>query len=121
MAIDEDGLYSWVGERLKKRRVELQLTQDEIAGKIGILRTSVTNIEAGRQKAPLHVLYGLCEVLDIDIATVLPPTKAVLRRTGPAAIEVAEKFKHMGATKSAEFLEGVTGSKRAGRKTSSAK
>jgi len=116
MAVDEDALYRWIGDRLKKRRLELHLTQDDIASRVGVLRTSITNIEAGRQKTPLHVLYGLCEALDLDIALVVPPSSEVSRRIGPGATEVAEKFKHMGATKSAEFLEGVAGGKPPGRK-----
>ena len=77
MQINEDHLYGQIGERLRQKRVALGVTQSQIAEATGMLRTSVTNIEAGRQKAPLHVLYRICGFLGIDVAAVLPEVRAV--------------------------------------------
>lgn len=39
-----------VGAKIRLIREALGLTQDEVASRVGLNRTSVTNIEAGRQR-----------------------------------------------------------------------
>lgn len=79
--ISDDRLYVALGARLKKLREgedgSPRITQAELAAKVGLERTSITNIEKGNQKVPLHVLYKLCEVLRVDISSVLPPLAEV--------------------------------------------
>lgn len=79
--ISEEKLYRVLGSRVKKLREgddgSPRLTQAELAGKVGLERTSITNIEKGNQKVPLHVLYKLCEVLKVDISSVLPALSEV--------------------------------------------
>lgn len=73
MSIHENALYGHIGHRIKEIRKSLGLTQSDLAKKAGIRRTSMTNIEAGIQKLPLHVIYRICEALDIkDINEILP-------------------------------------------------
>jgi transcriptional regulator with XRE-family HTH domain len=72
MHINEERLYRQIGEHLRQTRAALGVTQSQVAEATGLLRTSVTNIEAGRQKAPLHVLYRLCAFLGTEVAAVLP-------------------------------------------------
>ncbi len=43
-----------------------------------MLRTSIVNLEAGRQRAPLHTLYPVCAVLGIEATDLLPSVQAVL-------------------------------------------
>lgn len=70
--ICDEKLYQAVGARLKQLREAERYTQSELANKVGLERTSITNIENGNQKLPLHVLYKLCEVFKVDLPTVLP-------------------------------------------------
>ena len=75
--IDEKRLYQVLGERLKYQRENQtfsceKFTQAKLADEIGLERTSITNIEKGNQKVPLHVLYKICEVLQIQIIDLLP-------------------------------------------------
>ena len=70
--IEEAHLYRMIGVRLKQLREQKNLSQAELAESIGMLRTSVTNIEAGRQRPPLHVLYQICAVLEVEPAHLLP-------------------------------------------------
>lgn len=86
--IDERRLYQALGERLKKNResnlpTRRRLTQSELAREVGLERTSITNIENGNQKVPLHVLYRICEVLQVSILEVLPAV-ADIRAAEPA-------------------------------------
>lgn len=65
-------LYQILGERIKKRREELRLNQIELSEKVKIGRTSISNIEKGRQCPPLALIYSICYALDIDIHSLLP-------------------------------------------------
>ena len=71
-------LYKIIGERIRKRRLDAGLSQAELAEASGYLRTSITNIEAGRQKAPLDVLYDLCGVLGIEPISIFPLREEIL-------------------------------------------
>lgn len=72
MSLNEDRLYALIGERLKSVRVRAGIPQTKLAAAINHLRTSISNIEAGRQRAPLYVLYELCYQLDIELVSILP-------------------------------------------------
>lgn len=67
-----DNLYRQLGERIRQQRMAVNMTQEELATSIGMLRTSIVNIEAGRQKPPLHVIYQICHQLGIEPNTVMP-------------------------------------------------
>ena len=77
MHINDELLYNLIGQRLKARREELGYSQAWLADRVGLIRTSITNIEAGRQKLPLHSLYEICLTLDVDPIEVLPTTGEV--------------------------------------------
>lgn len=52
-------------------------TQAQLAKILGLERTSIANIEAGKQKPPLHVIYRFCEHYGVPLDSVLPPVGAV--------------------------------------------
>jgi transcriptional regulator with XRE-family HTH domain len=76
--IDDKLLYEMLGARLKQLREGQaggkrgRLTQGELADLVGLERTSITNIENGNQKVPLHVLFRICEQLGANPAELLP-------------------------------------------------
>jgi transcriptional regulator with XRE-family HTH domain len=72
MEMSETALYRLIGERVKARRLALEMSQSQLADAIGMLRTSISNIEAGRQKTPIHVLYKICGVLGVEATELLP-------------------------------------------------
>lgn len=76
--INQDRLYSFIGEQLKSHREKQGLTQGDLAGLVRLERTSITNIEGGKQKLPIHVLYGVCKALGIAPSDVLPRVEDVL-------------------------------------------
>lgn len=65
-------LYEQVGARIKSRRKKLEWTQEHLAGRVGISRASLANIETGRQSVLLHHLYRLAETLQLDVTALLP-------------------------------------------------
>ena len=54
-----------IGNKLKFFRMKNNMTQQEVCEAIGIERTSVTNIEAGRNNMTIEQLLGFCEVFNI--------------------------------------------------------
>lgn len=70
-------LYKLLGSKIKSRREELDMNQSVLGKKAEIGRASISNIEIGRQKPPLSVIYRICNELDIDVHSVLPTYKEI--------------------------------------------
>jgi transcriptional regulator with XRE-family HTH domain len=49
-----------------------ELSQAQLAKKVGINRVSVVNIEKGRQRPPLDLLWQLAEALGIELLQLIP-------------------------------------------------
>lgn len=67
-----DIFYQQLGENIQKCRKGLKLSQAELANIVGLTRTSLTNIEKGRQHPPLHTLCEIVKHLNISVLDVLP-------------------------------------------------
>ena len=104
--IDEAKLFALIGERIKQRRIDRGKTQAWLAERVGMLRTSITNIETGRQRAPLHVIYTLCDALDVDPLEILPPLQEVRQQLHQEVAIDAERVARV-PPKAAEFLRGA--------------
>jgi transcriptional regulator with XRE-family HTH domain len=64
--------YKEIGANIRKVRLERKLSQEELANLVGLTRTSLTNIEKGRQHPPLHTFCDLVEQLKVDFSELLP-------------------------------------------------
>jgi transcriptional regulator with XRE-family HTH domain len=71
--IDDSWLNLAFGTRLRQRRIRAGISQDELAVAAGLSRTSIVNIEQGRQGASLSTLYRLADALACRSADLLPP------------------------------------------------
>lgn len=69
--IEESRLYLALGESIRARRLLAEFTQAQLAEQVGLERTSITNIEKGMQKVPLHVLFRICDALNVSTTTLL--------------------------------------------------
>ena len=69
---DPAAYYEEVGRRIRAARKERKLTQEELAGLVSLTRTSITNIEKGRQKLLLHTLADFAHALRVGPADLLP-------------------------------------------------
>jgi transcriptional regulator with XRE-family HTH domain len=79
-------LYDIVGDKVREKREANKLSQKELASEIGISRSSVVNIENGRQHTPLHVLWKMSDVFGIHVSELLP-SKAELDSKTPSLSE----------------------------------
>src|SRR5258708_38777783 len=105
MQVNETLLYHLIGENVKRQRVKVDITQVQLADAVGVLRTSIANIEAGRQKLPLHLLYKLCMELGVEVADILPKNTVVSQ---PTTINTDGAPKEV-PPKAAEFLKQLLG------------
>lgn len=107
MDIEEALLYRQVGESIRGRRKEVGMTQSQLAAEAGVLRTSVTNIESGHQRAPLHLLFKICVALGVETSTMIPGNAEVVR---PNAVPVeVDGEVRLIPPKAAEALEHLRG------------
>ena len=70
MAID----YTIMGERIKKARLEKQLTQENIAEKLDVSVAFLSRIERGSSHINLKRLQQLCSILDVSEGYLLSGT-----------------------------------------------
>ena len=71
---DANGLYEGVGRKIRDAREHAapKMSQDKLAKRLGMSRASVVNIEAGRQHAPLHLLWQIADILGTDLTLLIP-------------------------------------------------
>jgi transcriptional regulator with XRE-family HTH domain len=74
-----DGLYTQFGRQLRGFREEAGLTQDQVAERVKLKRTSITNIERGHQHIALHQLFLLAAAVGKNPSELLPATESALR------------------------------------------
>ena len=65
-------LYVGVGLHVHRERLRRNISQEELAAATGMTRTSITNLEAGRQRIPLHTLIHIARILSVNYLHLLP-------------------------------------------------
>lgn len=70
--IREAEFYGELGRRINATRKRRGMTQEELADRVGLTRTSITNIEKGRQKVLSHLLVELSDALNVSLHDLLP-------------------------------------------------
>lgn len=69
-------MYQLVGRRIRNLR-QNRFTQEELADLVDVSRTSITNLESGQQRPPLHLLLRIASALDCELHDLLPTRKAL--------------------------------------------
>lgn len=73
MNVKHSEKYKEIGIKISKYRNKSGLTQEELANKVGISYSYMTQIEAPKvvKKMSLEVLFDIADTLDIDIKKLL--------------------------------------------------
>ena len=58
---------------LKAARVNANLTQKEVAERLGVAEKSISNWENGTHEIKLNALDGLCRIYNVDIGDIILP------------------------------------------------
>ncbi|WP_083206171.1 helix-turn-helix domain-containing protein [Stappia indica] len=72
--MSDETIYAAFGRIVAARRRKLELTQAELAARVGMSRASIANIESGRQNVLLHHVYSLASALEFSKVADLLPT-----------------------------------------------
>lgn len=102
---DHSVFYKKVGQKIKAQRGNL--SQEALAKAIGLTRTSISNIEKGRQKMLLHTFFDIAEVLKVDINSLLP------EKISPGELVGADVLARL-PEKERAFVESAIGLKQRG-------
>lgn len=78
MPWDNGKVYETLGKLVRATRKHAGLTQEELGRRVGLTRTSITNLEKGRQRIQVHTLYELASALDLDPQDLLPSEESLL-------------------------------------------
>lgn len=70
--LKHDKLYQILGAKIASFRSEKNITQTAFAKQISLSRASVVNIERGRQRPPLHLIWEIAVHLDVELEDLLP-------------------------------------------------
>ena len=65
-------LYWTIGVAIRKARISMGIGQQELADLVSMRRTSIVNIEGGRQRLPIATLYDIADALGVQAANLLP-------------------------------------------------
>lgn len=74
--------YYEIGQRIRKNRKALGLSQEELAEKIGISSTHMSHIETGNTKLSLPVLVSISAALEVRTDELLFEEKTATRGEG---------------------------------------
>jgi transcriptional regulator with XRE-family HTH domain len=84
-------LYELLGQTIADKRDNKAFTQQQLADKVSLTRTSITNIERGRQHIQLHTLYLLAKALSVEVVDLLPARKSVENTGGKKSITLSKE------------------------------
>jgi DNA-binding XRE family transcriptional regulator len=69
---DIQKFYIDLGSKIHTIRKQCKINQDQLAEKVGLTRTSIVNIEKGRQKVLIHTLINIASALNADLKELIP-------------------------------------------------
>jgi transcriptional regulator with XRE-family HTH domain len=64
----------YIGDRMRERRLALQMSQGELGSRLGVSYQQVQKYEAGANRVSAGRLFDICEVLQIPLASMCERT-----------------------------------------------
>ncbi len=114
----EKAFYSTFGQMLSEARRKRRISQEMLADELGLSRTSITNIEKGRQPIQLYSLYLIARLLRAEVKDLLPSAAMFDQPEQPRGLSVSrsEWLENMNVV-----LNQPTGEKNAQHRTTGRK
>lgn len=75
-----DAFHRAFGDAVRVARDRAGMTQDELAKAVGLTRTSITNIEAGRQRPLLCQAFDLAQTLSVSLDVLMAQSAEAARK-----------------------------------------
>ena len=82
-----DELYEVIGERIADARRALGMSQAKLAVAVGLTRASVVNIERGRQRPPVHLIWQVAATLNVEATRLIPLKRELDARGAPVQLD----------------------------------
>lgn len=60
-----------IGSRIRKRRSDLRISQEDLAFKAELTPTYLSQLENGKRNPSLELLYRVCAVLQIELVELI--------------------------------------------------
>lgn len=82
-----EDVYVRIGQRIRELRTARspRVSQARLANDVGLSRVSMANIERGRHRVQVHVLYAIARVLSVSVTELLP-TAHTASQAGTASV-----------------------------------
>lgn len=77
---DGDPFHVAFGEAVRVERTRQNMTQDDLAKAVRLTRTSITNIEAGRQRPLLYQACEIAQALSVPMDALMKQCLEAVRR-----------------------------------------
>jgi transcriptional regulator with XRE-family HTH domain len=74
-----DDLYRSIGLLVRAARLRKRWNQEDLAEAVGLTRSSIANVEAGRQRLLLHSAIRIADALDVELGVLLPDPEEQLQ------------------------------------------
>lgn len=89
-----EAFYMQIGLNVKRAREARKLTQQQLGDRVNLSRTSVTNLERGRQKILVHTLADLAAALKTSVSELIPSSsnEPAIEHSFSHLAEPAESF-----------------------------
>src|SRR3989344_910625 len=84
--IDKEFLIG-LGAKITAARKRSKLAQGKLSQLLGLARTSVTNIEKGRQPVYVHVLVKIAKITNSSISDLIPITEHTVQKQSITALK----------------------------------
>ncbi|RFZ92944.1 XRE family transcriptional regulator [Mucilaginibacter conchicola] len=72
IALSEEVFYEKIGERIRNYRLTAGINQEVFSELLNMTRSSVVNIEKGRQRPSLYLLITIANILKVDYIDLVP-------------------------------------------------
>lgn len=78
-AKDTSFFSAWIGRKVKYHRDRLEWSQEFLAERMGVSRSSIANIETGRQLATIDLIYLFAAEFSCEIHDLIPTKDELIK------------------------------------------
>ena len=100
-----DTLAATIGDRIRRARTAADLTQQQVADVSGLSRSSVANVEVGRQLPPVDTLAAVAAFLKTTVAEAAVVLAELLDDVGAADESVGGGFPALAVRTAWAFMD----------------
>ena len=90
--LDKKQLNEYVGKRIKEERQKRKIKQNELAKKIGIQNSTLSQYENGKSEPNQEMLFKIAEALGINVSDLIPVNYRIEDNDLEKALKMARGF-----------------------------